>query len=929
MRKFIFSFVLITLLCGSASSQTYRNISIRGQVLDSLEGPMMSATVVLLQAADSVISSFAITDAQGQFEMKRVNPGDYVLQISYVGYQSFSDSLPVNGEKEKIDVGAKNMKSLTSALEEVVVNADRIPMMIKKDTIVYNADAFQTQPNDRVEDLLRKLPGMEVEADGTIKAQGEEVQQVLVDGKEFFGRDPQIATKNLPAAAVQNVEVFDKKSEMAEFTGIDDGQEEKAINLELKEEHKKGVFGNLSAGYGTEDRFRGNANINKFTKTQQISLIGVANNINEQGFSLNDYIQFAGGLSSLMRGGGGRATLSGIPISDGVSDGFVNTGALGLHYNQELGKKVELNANYFYSRIKNDLIQEVRRENILGDESFLQTEDDDQEMLNANHRVNLNLEFKIDTSQNLELRSTLAFNDSELASLSRSNVFNPLGSVENEGNNDNRSFGENFDLSTELIYRKKFAKRGRSFSGTLTFGMQDNNQDANLRSVNTFFDQAGGSSIDSIFQDQYQTNDQTNYGVEVAYIEPLGGNKFLGLNYSRRNFSNEVLKDVFDLEDSGRTFNNRLSNHYNRDYVYDKGDVSLRWIKGKSNLNVVASLQQSNLTGDLILDEASIEKTYTNFLPRLTWSFDISRSKNLRLRYNTSVREPSITQLQPIVDNSNPLNIYVGNPDLEQEYSHRLNLRFFSFSQFSMTNFFASITGTYTDNTIVNSKTIDDRFVQITKPVNIDNDYRLNSFLGFGTPIRFVKTRVNVHANFGFNRGSVFVNDFEEKTNRYNSSIELSFDNQKKDVLDLRFGGGVGHSLTEYSVSSSLDQDYVNQNYFLDAIVNLGQNWAVGSKFDYSIYSGGTFSEQRTVPIWEANLTRYLMHKRGQIDLMVFDILNKNIGLQQSVDLNYIEDVRVKSLGQYFMLKLTYSLNQMVSPTAAPAGRMHMIRRRR
>ena len=929
MRKFIFSFVLGILLFGSASSQSYRNVSIGGQVLDSLECPMISATVVLLQAADSVISSFSITDAQGQFEMKRVNPGDYVLQISYVGYQSYSDSLLVDGEIEKIDIGAINMKTLTSALDEVVVNADRIPMMIKKDTIVYNADAFKTQPNDRVEDLLRKLPGMEVEADGTIKAQGEEVRQVLVDGKEFFGRDPQIATKNLPAAAVQNVEVFDKKSEMAEFTGIDDGQEEKAINLELKEEHKKGVFGSLSAGYGTEDRFRGNANINKFTKTQQISLIGVANNVNEQGFSLNDYVQFAGGLSSLMRGGGGRATLSGVPISDGVSDGFVNTGALGLHYNQELGKKVELNANYFYSRIKNDILQEVRRENILGDESFLQTEDDDQETLNANHRVNLNLDFNIDTSQNLEFRSTLAFNDSELASLSRSNVFNPAGSLENEGNSDNRSFGENLDLSTELIYRKKFAKRGRSFSGTLTFGMQDNNQDVNLRSLNTFFDQAGGSSIDSIFQDQYQTNDQTNYGVEVAYIEPLGGNKFLGLDYSRRNFSNEVLKDVFDLENSGRIFNNRLSNHYNRDYVYDKGDVSLRWIKGKSNLNVIASLQQSNLTGDLVLDEASIEKTYTNFLPRLTWSFDISRSKNLRLSYNTSVREPSITQLQPIVDNSNPLNIYVGNPDLEQEYSHRLNLRFFSFSQFSMTNFFASITGTYTDNAIVNSKTIDDRFIQITKPVNIDNDYRLNSFLGFGTPLRFVKTRVNVHANFGFNRGSVFVNDFEEITNRYNSSIELSFDNQQKDLLDLRLGGGVGHSLTEYSVSSSLDQDYFNQNYFIDAVVNIGQNWAVGSKLDYSIYSGGTFSNQRTVPIWEASLTRYLMHKRGQIDLMAFDILNKNIGFQQSVDLNYIEDVRIKSLGQYFMLKLTYSLNQMVSPTAAPAGRMHMIRRRR
>ena len=909
--------------------QTHKNVTLKGRVLDSLEGPMMSATVVLLQAADSVISSFGITSNEGVFELKRVSPGDYVLQISYVGYQSYSNPLIVDGESEVFNVGAIHMKTNTAALTEVVVNADRIPMMIKKDTIVYNADAFKTQPNDRVEDLLRKLPGVEVESDGTIKAQGEEVQQVLVDGKEFFGRDPQIATKNLPAAAVQNVEVFDKKSEMSEFTGIDDGQEEKAINLELKEEHKKGVFGNLSAGYGTEDRFEGSANINKFTKNQQISFIGVANNINEQGFSLNDYIQFAGGLSSIMRGGGGRVALSGIPISDGLSDGFVNTGALGIHFNQELGKRTEVNANYFYSRIKNDILQEIRRENILGDDSFLQTEDDDEESLNSNHRLNLNIEHKIDSNQNLEFRSSISFNDSEYLNGSRSNVFNSEGFLENEGLTDNESFGENLNLSTELIYRRKFAKRGRSFSGTVSYGLQDDTQDANLRSINSFPNLDNIPTIDSIFQDQYQTNDQTNYGIQLAYIEPLGGNKFLGIDYSRRNFSNEVLKDVFDLEGQGRVFNNRLSNHYNRDYVYDKGDLSLRWIKGKSNLNIVASVQQSNLTGELILDEATIEKTYTNFLPRFTWTFDISRSKNFRLSYNTSAREPSITQLQPIVDNSNPLNIYVGNPDLEQEYAHRLQLRFFSFSQFTMTNFFANITGTFTNNAIVNSKTVDERFVQTTRPVNIDGEYRVSSFFGMGTPVKFIKTRLNIHANFGYNHGSVFINDFEEKTNRYNSSLNVSFDNQRKDRLDLSVGANISHSLTQYAVSSTLDQDYFNHNYFIDAIVNVGASWAIGSKFNYSIYSGGTFATNQIVPIWEANLTKYVINKRGQIELSVFDILNENVGFQQSIDLNYVEDTRIRSLGQYFMLSFSYSLNQMANPAASPSRGMHLMRRRR
>jgi hypothetical protein len=750
----------------------------------------------------------------------------------------------------------------------------------------------------------------------------------LVDGKEFFGRDPQIATKNLPAAAVKNVEVFDKKSEMAEFTGIDDGQEEKAINLELKEDHKKGVFGNVAAGYGTEERFKGNANINKFNKNQQISFIGMANNINQQGFSINDYIQFSGGLSNLMRGGGGRGGFSGVPIADGLSNGYVNTGAMGINFNQEFGKKTELNANYFYSRIKNDIFQDIRRENILGDQSYLQTEEEDQESINGSHRVNLNIEHKIDSNQNVEFRSTLSFNDSEFMNASITNNYNTEGFLENEGRTNNRSIGDNMNFSSELIYRRKFAKKGRSYSGTLAFGLQDDSQEAMLRSINAFSRVVNGPELDSIFQDQFQTNDQSNYRIQMAYIEPLGGNKFLGLDYTRRNFSNEVLKEVYDVEGTESIFNDRLSNHYNRDYVYDKGDISLRWIKGKSNLNVVASLQHSNLTGDLILDEASIEKTYTNFLPRLTWTYDISGSKNIRISYNTSVREPSITQLQPIVDNSNPLNIYVGNPDLEQEYSHRMQARFFSFSQFSMTNFFASVTGTYTNNAIVNSKTINDKFVQTTKPINIDNDYRVSSFMGFGTPMKFVNTRINLHANFSYNRGSVFVNDFEEKTNRFNSSLNLSFDNQKKDLLDLVFGGRLSHSLTQYTVSSLLDQDYLNHNYYVDALVNIGKTWAIGSKFNYSLYTGGTLVENQSVPIWEASLTKYVMGKRAQIDLTVFDILNENEGFNQNISLNYVEDTRITSLGQYFMLSFQYSLNKMGNPAAAPSGRMHMMRRR-
>ncbi len=935
--KHILWTTLLLLLCSSAArGQANKSVTLKGVIGDSLSAPMASATVVLLNATDSVIASFSITNMEGHFELRRVKPGDYVLQASYVGYQTYTRALTVGADQSEVDLGLIQIEPIAAALDQVLVKGDRIPMLINKDTIEYNAEAFKTQPNDMVEDLLRKLPGVEVESDGTVKAQGEEVQQILVDGKEFFGRDPQIATKNLPAEAVDKVQVFDKKSEMAEFTGIDDGQEEKAINLELKEDHKKGVFGNLAAGYGTEERYDTRINLNKFGKDQQISFIGMFNNVNKQGFSMNDYITFAGGLGNLMRqgGGGGAVRISsdntgGVPIANGLSDGFVRTGASGINFNQDFGDKTELRASYFYSNIRNDILQEVRRENVLSERYFLSEENDDELSVNGNHRFNLVLEHEMDSSQNLRFNSTLAFNDSEYSILSNSQVLGETGLLQNQGLRDNQSEGNNMNWSSELLYRRNLGKKGRTLTAGANFGVSNDEQDAFLQSINQFAELNGTPArVDSILQDQFQTNDQIDYGLQLSYTEPLGKSRYLGFDYRRRNYSSELLKDVYDVVALDNILNTNLSNHYNRDYTFDRGAVSMRWVKSRSLTNLSMSLQHSNLTGELLIDEATIEKKYTNLLPRFSWNYDLSSSKRLRVQYSTSVREPSLTQLQPVVDNSNPLNIYIGNPDLRPEYSHRLQLRYMSFSQFSMTNLFATVNATFTDNAIVNARQIDEQFRQVTTPVNIDNDFRLSSFTGFGTPLKFVRSRLNLHANFSYNRGRVFVNDLEERTNRYTSSLNLSMDNQKKEVLDITFGGSYSHSLTNYSISDNLDQDFFNQRYYGDVTVTIADSWTVGTRLDYSIYSGGTFTDRRSVPIWQASMSKYLFKKKGQLELAAYDILNENIGIQQSIDLNYVEDIRVSSLAQYFFVRFTYAINQVGQSNALPGGAIHMIQRR-
>jgi hypothetical protein len=353
-------FTVFSLLAVSGIALGQRT-EIRGTVTDTTLQPLSSATIMLLNAEDSILVSFAVSDPEGAFLIKQVKPNDYLLQVSYLGFQTHFQEISIT-DADPVDVGAINMQHEGALLSEVEITAEHVPIQIKKDTIEYNAEAFKGQPNDAVEDLLKKLPGMEVESDGTVKAQGETVEKVLVDGKEFFGTDPKIATKNLPADAVDKVQVFDKLSDMAEFSGIDDGDRTKTINLALKEDHKKGVFGNISAGYGSDDRYETKTNINRFTESSQLSFIGMANNVNQQGFSIQDYVNFSGGMQNIMRGGGrSRGGGSGIQINSGISDGFVKTLAGGLNYNVDFGKKTELRMSYFHNGIKNDIKQDVFR----------------------------------------------------------------------------------------------------------------------------------------------------------------------------------------------------------------------------------------------------------------------------------------------------------------------------------------------------------------------------------------------------------------------------------------------------------------------------------------------------------------------------------------------------------------------------------------
>ncbi len=926
-------FLSALLLFFSININAQKN-SIAGAVTDSIGIGLPAASIALMQAQDSVLSSFGITDNEGRFEIKRVIAGDYLMQVTYVGYETKWLPVEITETTGKKDVGRIILSPASETLNEVEVKAEHVPLSMRNDTLIYNADAFKTQPGSVVEDLLKKLPGVEVERDGTIRAQGETVQNVLVDGKEFFGNDPKIATKNLPADAVDQVEVFDKKSDMAEFTGIEDGRDTKTINLELKDGKKNGYFGNASAGGGAMemqesdikyDRYEGKFNINRFSGKSQISAIGMLNNTNQQGFSFNEYIRFMGGLSSFMSGGGsggGRMRLSfdpmsmGIPMEGGGLDqGFTTTSAVGLNFNHDFTKKTKLSASYFFSDIENDLGRLATKENLLGENNFTSEDTEQRLSKNRNHRLNATLRHEIDSFQNIIIRANAGFNEAGLGSIGSAKTFGTGGLLQNESSRDYIANSDNFNISSNLTYRRRFRQKGRAFVATLAYGLEEEDRKGSLISNNIFHENNGNTVEENTDQKQLFSDDANSYGINLTFTEPVGKitskkGQYLSFSASRQNYSNKTRKEFFDNEINGEILNTDLSNRYDREYIYDRGGMNLMVNRKKYNLTFGADIQHSRLKGNLLDEDIPLNKEFTRVLPSLFLDYEFGTSRHFNIEYMTSLREPSLEQLQPLVDNSDPINVYSGNPDLRPEYMHLLEGRFMLFDQFTFTSLFANLRASYTKDRITNSSTVDSLFRQFIQPVNVAHDYNLNGGFQFSTPIRPIKTNIKLSYSSTWNKGILFVNNIENDVQRQRHSIRLSFDNRKKDVVDFTVGGRISFNKTNYSVSENLNQNFIDQKFYSDLIILPTDKWEFSSSIDYTIYSAETFGEKRTVPIWKASLTRYILkNKKGRLSLSAYDILNKNIGINRNSQLNYVQEERIRSLGRHVMLNFAYSIS--------------------
>jgi len=936
--KNLFLLAVLCLLTAKlyAQNPAPARFTIQGRAVDSSAAPLPASTVMLLSAKDSSLVNFTRTGENGAFSLKNIKSGNYVLKISFVGFIPYNQVIKPTGEAV-IDLGALKMKPITRELMEVVVRTAKAPLTIKGDTIEYNASSFKVPPGSTVEDLLRKLPGVQIDQDGNIRAQGQEVKKVTVDGKSFFGDDPKLATKNLQAEAISKVQVYNDKTEQAKLTGVDDGKKEKTVNLELKEEFKKGGFGKVTAGAGPASnnvsaRAEAKGSYNKFNSKQQFSALLLGNNTNQQGLSFNDYQDFRGsnsfnwndnadfgfsGSSRFLYFGDDNESLT-IPVGGGNGRGFSKNTAGGINYNYDT-KKTKLSTSYYFNQTSQQL--DALRENksfLPGSTILRKTDTSGQANLNTNHRVSLRFEKQLDSMQTLIVISNSRFGMSSSNLQSTQRVFQSLLNAREVpttfSQSLNNSSANQFAMANTLLYRLKFKKKGRSFGASATYQINKNDGDLLLKARNEFFQATSVNDMLRILNQDQGTNSVSNqYKANLLYVEPFAKKFFWETFYNFSLRYDEVDRDVANLDDSRRPIDS-LSLYYKNNYLFNRLGSSIRYSFKGLNLSVGLAGQQFQLDGKFARDQAqplqSINRTFTTLIPNVSLNYDLKNNKYLNGSYDVGVQIPSSRDLQPVTTNNNPLAITRGNPNLLPQLNHNLSAYFSYFNPGSFINFWANVYTTYYVNQIVYSQTVDPQtLITTTMPENLTGGKNLGTYFNFGFPLKKTKATLNLNTQLNFGHNLTRINDVMNETNNENYSLGTRLELTPSEWLTFYGSANINVTNTRYSINTTQNQTIYNNTFRGDLNLKLPGDIYLNTSLNYSSYKNEKLNFNQQIPLLNSAIYHILgKAKKAEIRLSAIDLLNRNIVVSQYAGQNYTSTERIQSLARYFLLSFTYNM---------------------
>lgn len=921
MKKLL-SLLSLVFLVSFASAQSVATV--KGILIDSLnKQSLKDASIVVLSASDSSLEVFTLAKADGSFIINNAPFGEMLVEVKFQGYEPFSKRITFSAKNSNVDLGKIYLKQAANDLGNVTVTQS--PVKMNKDTVEFTASAFKTKPNAVAEDLLKKIPGIQVDKDGSIKAQGETVQRVLVDGKRFFGDDPKMATRNLPPDIIDKIQVFDAASDQSAFTGFDDGNRVKTINITTRKDKRKGYFGRASGGIGanSDDALYDNSvNISKFNGDQQITFTGQANNVNKQNFSVQDMLgSLGGGGFGGAGGGGGRgggATMGGGGglLGTGGGGGIVKTLAAGLNYKDNWGTKTQFSGSYFYNDQTTTRDQNSLTENLItgsADSSIFSKQVQNSVTNNKNHRINFNFETNFDTSNTLIIRPNISFQNTHAETFQ--NTSSTRGKITSLNSSRVNTMRDNEGLSgsLEATFRHRFAKKGRTYSIGLNSSYNTNDGSGSNFSVNEF-NLPSRSFTDTLDQIYTTNRDGKNNSATLSYTEPIGKNKQIEFNYNISSNVNTSGRATLGYNKATTNYDiavPNLSNIFENTFNANRVTVNYRIQNAKYNLSVGSGLQVGDLVSKNISTNVNLKQHFVNLFPSANFRYDFTKSKNLRLFYNGRTSQPSAEQLQPVIDNSNPLLIRTGNPNLKQQFSHSFRFLFNSFDIFTQKIIFATISGSFIENDIQNSTTISGGGVQTIKPVNLSGTYNINGFFNYGFPIKKPKSNLNLMANVSRNQTQTLVNSISNFTRNTNLGGTISWTTNIKEGFDMNFSSNSNLTMARYTLQPQQNGDFFTQTISTEATIYSKSGWVLSTDFDYIYNAGRSEGFNTSIPLWNASLSKQMLkNKAGELKFYVFDLLNQNISISRNVTSNFIQDLQTRVLKRYFMISFTYNLRK-------------------
>ncbi len=908
--------------------------TVTGAIVDAADGTPIVGTHVVLLDDIAGQSRSVISDLEGIFVFNELEEGKYTLSVSFVGYQK--KLIPIAVEATSIDLGAIKLEE-GLILNEIEVVEREIRVTQKGDTTEFNAEGYSTLPDASAEDLIAKMPTLRVE-EGKVQAMGEDVKQVLVDGKPFFGSDPTAALRNLPAEIIDKIQIFEKHSEQEQFSGFYNGESTKTINIVTKTSKRNGQFGKINAGYGSQDKYQGGGNINLFNGDQRLSIIGMSNNVNQQNFLTEDLLGVIGssgdgrkgnrGGSGNRSGRGKGGSTSGVSVSDFLvpqQGGVTSANAFGINFSDTWGSRIDFSGSYFFNSSINTTEQLLYQQyfttegidEIYNEESLM-------ESTNTNHRFSGQLTYKIDERNSLIWQPKFIWQGNS----GTETLFGQTALASSSLNQTNLDLSTDlsaYNLENNLLWRHKFNKSGRAISMNFNSGYAPKQGSHVLLSENIFSTTVVDTTL--INQNSILDLNTWNMAANLQYTEPIGERSMLMFNYKSSYLQGESNKVTYDFDDDSQSyhlFNSSLSNIFSNDYITQQLGGGYSYRRGDLTIMTSADLQSVQLHNQTAVPlNEDYNYTFRSALPSIRFRYKISPTENFSLVYKASTQLPSIEQLHNVVDNSNPLQLTIGNPNLTPSYQHNLFTRYTSTNAERSSVFYALLRTSYTKSYIATSTYLTSANVvfpllfvdeissgtQLSQPINLDAHWSLHSFVTYGFPVDLIKSNLNVDFNTDYIRAPGLINEDLNYSHNSVVGLGLTLGSNFKDKIDFTLSSRGEYNVTSSTLEAGTDLAYYNQSTFLKFNYIANNGLVLRTDVTHQFYEGLSDDFDQNYVLWNLSIGKKVFKdQRGEISLSVFDILKQNNNLSRLVTEVYTEDIQTNVLQQYLMLSFKYDL---------------------